>query len=72
MGSSSNMAAMRMHLTDLQMQRASFTDGFRLLCSELLYTLTEAPLPTGCSQPVTEHSKDTKSGPFLINKDSSE
>lgn len=69
MGSSSNMAVIRMHLTDLQTQRASFTDGSKLLCSELLlYILSEALLPTGCSHPVIEHSKDTKSGPFLINK----
>lgn len=65
----SSMAAMRIHLIDFQMQRASLTDGVKLLYSGIhLHILTEALLPKGCSQPGTEHSKSAKSGPFLINR----
>lgn len=65
--SKNSKMTMRMNFTDLQMQKASCTDGLKLLSYELcLHILTELLLPTGCSQLVTEHSRDTKSGPFLI------
>lgn len=52
------MAAMRMGLSDVQLQRAEMTNG-PSRCA--LKTVTVA---MGCSQPVTECGRDTKTDPF--------